>query len=39
MTETMEVVLRLIVWTGIVVFTWSVSASLESIAKSLNRPR
>jgi len=38
MSETIEIVIRVAVWSGIAMFTWSVSSSLEKIANALEKP-
>ena len=37
MSEIFETVVRVAVWSGIFMFTWSVSSSLEKIANSLSK--
>lgn len=37
MLEFFEIVVRVVIWTGIIAFTWSVSSSLEKIADALSK--
>ena len=37
MVDILESVLRIVVWTGIIAFTWNVSSSLAKIASALDK--
>ena len=39
MADILEIVLRVAFWSGVIAFTWSVSASLEKIANAQDAPK